>query len=656
MTAEAGHISHRETLRIFLRALRYVGPVWRRFAVKAVLTLASLLPMIVFPFTLKILIDHVLLSRPMGGENATPYPFFMEPVLGQLAGAPPAEILFWLALAFFALMVLVGGFGTTGPERDIAQGSLAGGQDTATRTENQANAGWSFAGGLFGLFEYRWTIRLTQALNHHYRSRLFERIHSLPMTAFDDERIGDAMYRVMYDTPAITGAAYDLILTPMVAPIQILLIALVLGTTYTAYPEIAWIALGVVPVAFAVGLPFAGAIRRRSQDSRGAGATTASTIEEGMSNILAVQSLGGQGRERSRFDRDSWSSFGAYRRYVRALIAFWLVGAIALFFVIAYAFVYITNHVISGGLSPGDFAALTSYFLQISGSAYRIGALWINVQGEAGGLQRVFALMDRPGERDPAGARALAPIEHSIRIEDVDFDYPDGTRALHGAELEAPLGQVTALVGPAGAGKTTLAYLVPRFLEPARGRVTIDGVDLGAVTAQSLREQISFVFQETVLFDATIADNIRTGNPDASDVEVQRAAEAAGAHEFIERLPQGYETPLGRAGGKLSVGQRQRLSIARALVRPARVLILDEPTSALDPETEQQLVRALREASRTRAVIVIAHRLSTIREADQIAFLERGRVIERGSHAELMARPDGAYRRFVTLQTRGMAA
>ncbi len=642
------------TVLVFGRALRYVAPVWRRFAVKALLTFVSLLPLLLFPWPLKILIDHVILGRPIGGEE-TPYPGFIQPFIDLLAGAPPAEIVFWVSLVFFALMFLVGGFGTSGPERDIAQGTLGQGQDTATQTENQANTGWSFAGGLFGLFEYRWTIRLSQALNHHYRSRLFERIQSLPMTTFDDEQIGDAIYRVMYDTPAITGVAYQLLLTPLVVPAQIALIALVIGVTYTGHPAIVWLSLGFVPLIFVVTFPFAGLLRRRAEESRGAGAVTASTIEEGVTNVVAVQSLDGHGRERRRFDRDSWNSFTAYRGLVRAVIALVLVATLAGFGLGAATFIYVSDLVVDDALSPGDFAVLMTYFFQIMGSGIRLGGLWIGVQGQAAGLHRVFWLMDLPAEQDPAAARPLAPIARGISLEGVHFDYPDGTRALRGVDLEIPVGKVVALAGPAGAGKTTLAYLVPRFLSPTRGRVCADGVDLATVTRASLREQVAFVFQENVLFDATIGENIRVGRREASELEVQRAAEIAGAHDFIRRLPDGYQTRLGRAGGKLSVGQKQRLSIARALVRDARILILDEPTSALDPDAERRLGAALREASRERAVIVIAHRLSTIREADEIAFLADGQVIERGTHDELMARAGGAYRRFVELQTRGAA-
>jgi ABC-type multidrug transport system fused ATPase/permease subunit len=321
----------------------------------------------------------------------------------------------------------------------------------------------------------------------------------------------------------------------------------------------------------------------------------------------------------------------------------------------ARAYLYVVDLVIHGQISVGDFTLLFTYFAQIGFFAVEIGALWIRVQGSAPGLHRVFFLMDLPGEKDSPVPRPLPRVREGVRLDAVDFDYPDGTPALRDVSLELPVGKVTALVGPAGAGKTTLAYLVPRFLEPTRGRVLLDGVDLAQVSRASLREQIAFVFQETVLFDNTVEENIRIGRPQASSHEIQRAAQIAGADEFIRRLPQGYATCLGRAGGKLSVGQKQRLAIARALLREAGILILDEPTSALDPETERKVVAALREAGRSRVVLVIAHRLFTVQTADQIAFLEEGRIVECGRHEELMARTGGAYRRFVELETRGAA-
>lgn len=642
-----------ETLRVFGRALRYVAPFKARFGWKAVLTLVSVLPSVLLPWPVKIVIDHVVQGIPIGA-TPTPYPQVIQSLLDLLRGASPLEILLWVVGFQALLILLIGAFGTQGSEADGTGASTTDGWDAATRSENQANAGFSFAGGLFGLYDYRYTLRLTQALNHYYRSRLFGRIQSLPMTAFGDARVGDSIYRVMYDTPSLTGLAYTLILTPLVAPASIAVRALVIWVVY-ANLGLTWTALATLPLVFVVTLPFSRAIRRNAEESRATGAATTSTVEEGMSNVLAVQSLGAQGREKRRFDRDSWRSFGAFRRLAMTVIAVGVAGAVPFIALSLWIFYEITHEVIRGAYTPGDFALLFTYFFQIAGAAIRLGAVWISIQGSAAGLHRVFFLMDLPSEEDAPGAAPLGPIREGIRIEDVHYAYPDGTPALDGVDLEAKVGEVVALVGPAGAGKTTLAWTIPRYVRPDSGRVWIDGVDVAGVTCESLRSQVAFVFQEVSLFDTTVAENIRLGKPDASDAEVERAARMARAHDFIRELPQGYDTRLGRGGGKLSVGQKQRLSIARALVRDAPVLILDEPTAALDPGTERALVASLHEASRGRVIVVIAHRLSSIRAAHRIAFLERGRVIEQGTHDELMARPGGAYRHFVELQVRGAA-
>jgi len=651
---EDERIGHRETLRLFARALRYVWPFRWRFAIKLAITLASLVPALLLPWPVKILIDHVIQGRPLA-EALGSYPFFIRPVVALLSGATPLAVLLWTTGAQLLLLLAIGAIGTATRENDQVDAYLSGGFDSATNTENEANAGFSFIGGLLGLVDFRFTLRLTQDLNHHYRSRLFERIQALPMTAFDDERIGDAVFRVMYDTPAITNTCYRLLLTPIAAPLGLLLAVGVLELVFGAHPLLVWSALAFLPLSILTSVPFAGLVRQRGERSRKAGATTTSTVEEGVTNVLAVQSLGGHGREQKRFDRDSWESFSQFRSYLLVGIITFLVALLPGVVLGARAYLYVVDLVIHGQISIGDFTLLFTYFVQIGFFAVEIGALWIRVQGSAPGLHRVFFLMDLPGEEDPAGVRGLAKARESIRLEAIDFDYPDGTPALRGVTLDLPVGKITALVGPAGAGKTTLAYLVPRFLCPSRGRVLLDGVDTAQASRASLRDQVAFVFQETVLFDTTVEENIRMGRPQASAAEIQQAATLAGADEFIRRLPQGYATRLGRAGGKLSVGQKQRLALARALVREATILILDEPTSALDSETEREVVQALREAGRSRAVLVIAHRLSTVRAAHQIAFLQEGRIVECGSHEQLMGSPGGAYRRFVELETRGAA-
>ncbi|MED5262137.1 MAG: ABC transporter ATP-binding protein [Myxococcota bacterium] len=640
-------------LAVMRRSLRFVWPFRGRITVKLLLLLVGALPGLLLPWPIKVLIDNVIDGRPVA-DPLVPYPAFIQPFMNLLVDLSITEILWAVIGAQLILLFLSGSFGTAGNEQDNTFAGLAEGYDTATRSENEANLGWSFSGGLLGILDYCFTLRLTQAFNHHYRARLFRRIQTLPMTAFDDERIGDAVYRVMYDTPTITNACYRIILTPIAVPVVIALNLSAMAVAFSAYPFLVWTGLSAVPIALLATVPFAGMLRRRSGESRQAGATTTSTAEEGVSHVLAVQSLGGEKRQLDHFERDSWDSFGRFRSVVVAVFLAIVAGTVLGAAVGFYVFWRVSGLVIEGALSPGDFTVLFYYYVVIATQAGALGQLWFQLQGNAAGLHRVFFMMDQPGE-DDAASRELAPLRETIRIEDVHYRYPDGTHALKGVGLEARVGERIALVGPAGAGKTTLAYLLPRFLEPSSGRVLFDDQDIANVSHRDLREQTAFVFQENALFDATVEENIRIGHPGASDTQVRQAAQTAGADEFIARLPQGYQTPLGRGGGKLSVGQKQRLAIARALVRDARVLILDEPTSALDPETEQRLVEALREASRNRVVFVVAHRLSTIRSADQICFIDDGRIVERGSHDELMAREDGAYRSFVELQARGAA-
>ncbi len=649
--APARPASHAETLRLLLRTFRYIAPFRWRFAAKGGLLLLSMLPLLMLPWPAKIVLDHVIEGIPIGAQ-ARPYPPFLDALLAPLAGLGTLELVLAVVGFQLAAVLLVGAAGSGATERDSADAYLSSGHDVATRTDNQANAGFSIASGLLGLWDLFFTIRLTQAVNHHYRSRLFERIQALPLTTFDDQRIGDAVFRVLYDTPALTSAVYRILFTPLAAGAFALAVVATLRSLYGDHPILWESAAWLVGIAFVITLPFAGALRRRSLAARTAGASATNSLEEGLANVLAVQSLGAETHARSRFDRASWGSFQSHRRVIALGMAIFCVSVIPGLWVATRVFSYVGGLVIDDELSRGDFALLFTYYMMLVFSCVELGSIWLRVQESAAGLERVFFLMDLPGESEPPDAETGVRLGHEVRLEDVHYAWPDGTPALRGVSLGVRVGEVTALVGPAGAGKTTIAYLIPRFVEPQQGRVTFDGKDVRRVRRDALRSQISFVFQETALFDATVAENLRIGDAQASDERLEAAARVAGAHDFIAALPVGYDTPLGRGGARLSVGQRQRLAIARGLVRDPRVLILDEPTSALDPETEHRLVVALREASRERAVLVIAHRLSTVRDADTIHFVESGRIIESGSHAALMARPDGAYRRFVTLQSR----
>ena len=302
-----------------------------------------------------------------------------------------------------------------------------------------------------------------------------------------------------------------------------------------------------------------------------------------------MQSLGGNRKEKERFGDDSDESFKRYRGYVWVGITVGQLVEIGYYLIVMGSVVYASTQVINGVMSPGDYGALLFYFKWIRGPARSMGLTWVHLQYHAAGMRRVFAIIDMPGEED-LGSTTLPRIERGVEFRDVGFVYPDGRRALSGINLDASIGQILAIAGPTGAGKTTLASLIPRYRIAAEGEVLIDGVNANDATLDSLRGQVTYVFQETQLFSDSIADNIRFGKPDASAEEVERVARIAGAHDFIAALPDGYDTRLGTSMSKLSVGQKQRLAIARGLLRDSRILILDEPTSALDPETEEYLV------------------------------------------------------------------
>ncbi|MCH7908046.1 MAG: ABC transporter ATP-binding protein, partial [Candidatus Hydrogenedentes bacterium] len=311
---------------------------------------------------------------------------------------------------------------------------------------------------------------------------------------------------------------------------------------------------------------------------------------------------------------------------------------------------YVSNQGIEGVLTVGDFIALFGLYMGIAGSAAAIGDFWINLQDRIAPTRRVMFFIDYESDEERYRGEALGPVKKGVTLEDVDYVYPDGRQALRNINLELPVGQLTAFVGPTGAGKTTLAYLIPAFLRPTSGRVLVDGHDIDDVSLDSLRDQVAYVFQEHLLLPESIRDNLLLANPGASEEQMMEALGTAGCMEFIDKLPDGVDTVLGRSGDTLSVGQQQRLSIARGLIRDTRILILDEPTAALDPQTENALVQALLQASADRLVIVIAHRLSTIRQADRIVFLEDGAITDIGDHDTLMANPESPYRRFVELQ------
>jgi ATP-binding cassette, subfamily B, bacterial MsbA len=305
---------------------------------------------------------------------------------------------------------------------------------------------------------------------------------------------------------------------------------------------------------------------------------------------------------------------------------------------------------VEGTLAPDAFIAFTVMAARILSPVKWLARFPSLVQPGLAASQRAFELLDaRPEVSDAPGARPVAGFQEGIRLESVGFEYEAGEPVLAGVELEIGRGEVVALVGPSGSGKTTVANLVPRFYDPTRGRITLDGVDLRKLEVGGLRSLMGIVTQETILFHDTVRANIAYGMGEVSQEALESAARAAHAHEFIRELPEGYDTVLGERGTRLSGGQRQRIAIARALLRDAPVLILDEATSALDTESETLVQAAIDRLMEDRTVLVIAHRLSTVRKADRIVVMQAGRVIDQGTHRELIER-EGLYRRLYQLQ------
>ena len=633
-----------EALGVIGRSVRLIGEAPGLFTAKMLLAFAAIFPGLLLPWMGKILIDNAMLQRPFGTTEVN-FPPFMDPVLGLVQGRDPMGIALALLVIYFVLLFLFGGrSGGTGA-------GLLQGRDAATQAENQISGGGSSAGGLWGLIEFMVSVRLTQTLSNRLRSRLFDRLTHLPMTVLDDQRTGDGVYRVLYDAPMAPDLAFRVTSEPFLMAVGAALNLYILQYSYgEVSPALVWVAWAAVPIAFVTTFPFSGALRRTNQNKRAAGSATTNAMEESMGSIAAVQSLGAGEQEKERFAGRSRQSF-LRERYAFAVIiaAASVAGAVGGIAAI-YVTILVTDGIIDGVMTAGDFAVLIVVYWGIAVPAGYFGAIWIKLQETIAAARRVFFFADYESEETRQGGRALGGIRDGVRMEDVEFAYPNGHRALERIDLDLRRGELVALVGPTGAGKTTLAYLIPALLRPTKGRVLVDGVDANEIDLDSLRREVTYVFQEHLLLPESIRANLLLANPQASEERMFAALATAGCMDFIDELPDGIDTVLGRSGDTLSVGQQQRLSIARGLVRDASVLILDEPTAALDPRTENRLVASLRSAAENRLVVVIAHRLSTIRSADRIVFLDGGRIRDIGSHDELMAKPDSPYREFVELQ------
>jgi len=569
-------------MSIVLHVLRYLRPYRGRFAfaVAQVLGLAAL--EILKPWPLKVVIDYALPRVP------APWPW--------LRALTPAGL---LLAATVGLILIYGALGALSVLNNFT------------------------------------TISIGQGMVNDLRSRMYQHLQRLSLSFHSRATVGDLIYRVTADTYAIQTLAMN-------GVFPILSALLLLGGMFIVMLRLDWtltlVAVAVCPLLLLAIVLLNRRITTVAMAARESESAVYQMVQRGMSAIKVVQAFSKEDEEHSAFVLQSTESlrsslalytlqtmFGAGTNLILAL------GTAAVLWAGA-------RHVWSGQLTVGDMIVFTSYLASLYAPINALIQTYGTVQGAKAGMTRVQEILDA-SDTVPDGSEMFpAPPQGHVRFTDVAFGYTAERETLHRITIDARPGEVVAIVGPTGAGKSTLVSLIPRFYDVRRGTVSIDGIDVRRLRLAELRRHVSMVLQPPMVFPLSIHDNIAYGRPTASRAEIEQAARMAQAHDFIVKLPHGYDTVIGEQGATLSEGERQRLTIARALLRDAPILILDEPTSSVDTATEAAIMEAIAQLMRGRTTFVIAHRLSTVRRADQILVVQDGSIIEHGTFDELMAR------------------
>lgn len=590
-------------MRYLPRVLRYLRPYWRSalFSVAAtvLLSLAALLD----PWPLKILFDSVLSTHPL--------PSVLQPVFGSLENDR----------LMLAVAVVAAGFALT-----------------------------LFGNGLKVVNSYVET-RLTQGMVLNFRSELFQHAQRLSLAYHDSKQSGMLIYAINFQANAAAG------LVTAVLPLAQAALTLLgmFWITYGLSRNLALLSLTVVPILYLAVGHYVKRIQPRLRRVRNMEGQSLSIIHEAVSMLRVILAFGREDHEYRRFRKQGEEAVDARVGVTVRQTAFSLVVNTATAGGTALVLGFGVFEILQGRLTAGELLVVLSYVASIYKPLETITNTVGSLQERFIALEMAFELLDtEPRVQDHPDAIRLDRARGEVSYEGVDFAYDGRTRTLEGVSFRAPPGAVIGIVGPTGAGKSTLVSLLPRFYDPEKGRVRLDGIDVERIRLADLRRQISIVLQDSLLFSGTIAENIRYGRLDATDEEIEAAARAANAHDFISALPKGYRTRIGEKGVGLSGGERQRIAVARAFLKDAPILILDEPTSSIDSRTEGVILDALDRLMHGRTTFMIAHRLSTIRDPDQILVLDHGRIVEQGTPDQLLSR-DGLYRRLWEAQTGGGA-
>jgi ATP-binding cassette, subfamily B, bacterial len=588
-------------VRRYLHLLQYVMRYWKgRLFIFLVTVLSGVLGLLQ-PWPMKILVDNVL-----GHKSLPP---FLSPIANFLPGGnSQSGLLAWVAVATLAVFAI------------------------NSSVDVVLSRAWILVG---------------RAMVYDLAADMFARLQRRSLHFHSQNSVGDSMARITGDSWSVFTLVETLVFGPALALVTTVTVLVVL---LRMDPLLTLVGLAAAPGAALVSLAMGRRIRRAARQQRDIQGEIQSHVQRTLAGMPVVQSFAGEERHSRRFRSLADLAIRSQRR--NAVIGSWASLGRDIISVLAAAVVLWVGaqHVLSGQLTVGSLLVFLAYLSTLRSQVGVITGTYAGLQGVGASVDRVMEILEaEPEVREVAHAPAVRALRGHVRIERVWFGYEPEWPVLRDVSLEARPGETVAIVGPTGAGKSTLMGLIPRFFDPWEGRVLVDGRDVREVQVKSLREQVALVLQEPFLFPMSIAENIAYGRSEATREEVVAAAVAANADAFIRRLPDGYETVVGERGATLSGGERQRISIARALLKDAPILILDEPTSSLDAETEALLLEALERLMAGRTTFIIAHRLSTIRQADRIAVLHDGQIAELDTHDALLAR-DGLYARLHSLQ------